>query len=236
MTDFFDSGDDGFNPPARSTADRPVAISSKGHFCGHVVIGDGCGRGDITGARPRVVQVESYLELSWSLCLSHRHDIADLREQVAFDWFDADGKAQCHFFDLVVTRTDGVRIACTVRPVVRSGGRFWQKMSWIAHQVRAAGFADDVRLLTDRDLDPVELHNAWLLHDIRVPDRRADAAAAKVVSEFCGMADLADLTARVDMGAAGFRALLRLVRRGDLRLLRAERITRATTVYKGSNS
>ena len=87
-----------FGLPLPSTAQRDVALSSKSHFCGHVVIGDGSGRGAVAGAPPRVVQVESHLELCWCLCLSVRADIADLREQMQFDWFDEDGEVHSHYF------------------------------------------------------------------------------------------------------------------------------------------
>lgn len=235
MCEYSEEGVGGFDPPLPSTAQRAVAVSSKAHFCGHVVIGDGSGRGAISGAPSRVLQVESHLELCWCLCLSLRHDIADLREQVGFEWFDEDGVVHIHFFDLIVTRTDGRRIACAIRPTARIGGRFGRQMPRIASQVRAGGFADDVRLLTDRDLDPVELHNAWILHGVRAGDPPADTVAAQVLADMSGPSSLADLTARTVLGATGFRALLRLVRSGHLRLLRAENITSTTTVYKGNN-
>lgn len=234
MTEYSGEYPGGFSPPLPSTAQRSVALSSKGHFCGHVVIGDGSGRGAISGAPARVVQVESHLELCWCLCLSLRLDIAALHEQVGFDWSDEGGVCHTHYFDLVVTRTDGTRIACAIRPAARTGGRFGRQMPRIASQVRASRFADDVRLLTDRDLDPVELHNAWLLHGIRAGDPPADAAAAQVLAGMSRTSTLADLTARTGLGAAGFRALLRLVRSGHLRLFRAERITSNTIVYKWS--
>lgn len=225
----------GFRPPLPSTAERSVALTSRAHFCGHIVIGDGSGRGAIAGLPERIVQVESNLELKWCLCLSLRPDIADLREQVGFDWFDEDGVERRHYFDLVVTRTDGVRIACAIRPAARTDGRFGRQMPLIADQARAKGFADDVRLLTDKDLDAVELHNAWLLHGVRAGDPPADAVAAEVVAGMSGTASLADLTARTGLGTAGSRALLRLVRSGHLRPLRAEQITSATILYKWSD-
>lgn len=231
----FDESPSGFTPPLPSTADRAVALSSRAHFCGHVVIGDGSGRGGVSGTPARVVQVESHLELCWCLCLSIRPDIVDLREQAAFDWFDEDGECRTHFFDLLVTRNDGSRIACAVRPLARASERFKRQMSRIASQVRACGFAADVRLLTDKDLDPVELHNAQLLHGVRTGSSLADAAAAKVLAGLSGRTSLADLASRTGLAAAGFRALLRLLRSAHLRLVRSERITPASMVYKEHN-
>ncbi|MBO9456950.1 hypothetical protein J7376_16090 [Paracoccus sp. R12_1] len=225
----------GFAPPLPSSADRMVATSSRAHFCGHVVIGDGSGRGAISGVTPRVVHVESHLELCWCLCLSVRPDIIDLREQARFDWFDEDGEVRSHFFDLLVTRNDGSRLACAIRPAIRSRGRLGRQLPRIATQVRASGFADDVRLLTDHDLDSVELHNAWILHGIRVGDQQVDARAVDVFETLSGTATLSELTSRIGLGVVGFRALLRLLRSGHLQMLRSEKITPSATVYKGSN-
>ena len=235
MTYPFDENPSGFTPPLPSTADRSVAVSSKAHFCGHVVIGDGSGRGAISGIPARIVLVESHLELCWCLCLALHRDITDLREQVAFEWFDEDGVYHTHFFDLLVTRTDGSRIACAIRPAAQAGGHFAQQLCRIAAQVRASRFAADVRLLTERDIDPVKLHNAWVLHGVRISDPLADAAAAEVLAGMSGSAALAELTARIGAGVSGFRALLRFVRSGHLRLVHDERITSASRVYKGSN-
>lgn len=226
----------GFAPPMPSTAHRKVALSSKGHFCGQIVIGGGGGEGTVAGVAPRHMQVESFLEFSWCMCLSRRADISDLREQVAFDWFDDDVVRHTHYFDLFATLRDGRRIAFAVRPISKTAGKFARQMPLIAAQARERRFADEVRLLTDADLDPVEFHNARLLHDVRAPDPVADAAVLRVLGEMSGTVSLANLTARAAMGAAGFRALLRLVGRGHLRPVRVERITRNTAVYKWSNA
>lgn len=226
---------DGVSLPEASTAGRAVASKSNNHFCGHAVFGDGSGRGAFTGSAARVVQMESFTELRWGLCLSLRPDIADLREQVPFEWFDEDGVCHTHFFDFLVVRTDGARIACAVRAAARTGGRFAKNMPRIAAQVRDRGFAVDVRLLSDEDLDPVEVGNAWLLHGLRAPDPEADTVAAGVLAAMSGLVSLQELTDRTGLGVAGFRALLRLVRSHHLRLVRPEPITRNTVVYKGSN-
>lgn len=223
-----------FVQPLPSSAERDVALSSTAHFCGHVVIGGGTGDG-VFSMPARIVQIESHLELCWTLCLSVRPDVVDLREQVAFEWFDEHGEVFTHYFDLVITLLDGTRLACTVRPVALAREHFRQKIAWIAHQVRLSGFAVDVRLLTDQDLNPVELDNAWLLHAVRVPDMKSDSRAAQVLADMSGCVSLAKLTQDVGRGAAGFRALLRLVRSGHLRLLSPERVTSTSMVYKREN-
>ena len=43
-------------------------------------------------------------------------------------------------------------------------------------------FVDDVRILTEVDLNPVELHNAKILAAVRVADPEADVAACEILS------------------------------------------------------
>lgn len=231
MTTFRKNGG-GHMPPLPSTADRNVAVSSRGHFNGHVVVGDGSGRGTpLAGGHPRVVQIESHLELSWCLCLEARPDIVDLREQIAFDWRDSD-RPRTHFFDFVITRTDGTRVACMVRPEARVRGKFAAEMGLVASQARASGFVSDVRLLTDSDLDPVDLANAKATHGFRTPEARADGVAAEVIRAMTGPLALGELIGRTGLGADGFGALLRFLRCHTLALVRHERISRDALVYK----
>lgn len=223
-----------FDSPLPSTANRATAISSKGHFCGQMVIGDGTGRSGVAGAQPRIVQLESYLEYSWCLCFSVRTDVADIREQVAFEWHDEDGECHTHYFDLVLTMVDGRRIGCAVRPAARASARFMRQMSQIATQARASRFVDDVRLLTDEALVQTEIHNAKILHAMRMPDPKADALAMKTVAAMTGAETLQNLTDRMGLNSNGFRALLRMIRHGDLSLHGNIQISPTATVCKGS--
>lgn len=210
--------------PTDSLGDRYTPLASKGHFTGHLVVGDGAGV---------VVETESYLELSWCLCLLARAETVSLVEQTAFEWHDRDGEWHTHYFDIFVTRTDGTAVAYTVKPEARVKGDFLRDIAWIAAQARASGFASDVRLLSDADLDQVELHNARLMHGMRVPDPEADSAAATVCKVMSGISTLADLSSCIGLGAHGFRALIRLIRSHHLRLVHHEKINRASEVYKG---
>mgnify|MGYP006292327995 FL=1 len=209
--------------PAPSTADRQIPAASKGHFTGHLVCGPGAGR---------VVQVESHLEMQTALVLLARPGTAMLEEQVAFGWTDARGHRKTHAFDFRLTRADGHVAAIAVKPTkyLRKNG-FLGEMRQIAAQV-TPDFADAVRVMTERDLDPVELHNAELFHGMRHSDPEADAAAAAVLATLLGAVPLADLTGRIGLGARGFRALVRRIAAGELRCLARERITPATLVRR----
>lgn len=178
----------------------------------------------------RIIQLESYLEYKWCLCLLALPGIADLREQVAFDWYDAEGEIHTHWFDFKVRMQDETVLAYAVRPVARLTQEYRNDLRVIAAQARRSGY-DDVRLLTDANLDPVVLHNAELFHRARRRDAEADASAEAVAKGMRDTAPLGDLTDRIGMGPRGLYGLLRLLRRGGLRLLRHQRITLGSLVY-----
>ena len=144
--------------PAPSLAERKIALSSKGHCTAHSVLGDGI------GVR---MQAESWLEQCSFYILNAQHDVASMREQVFF-YFGAK-RERHHIFDVVVTLRDKRQIAYTIKPENRTKSRmkhqmpgedFLSHMQAVAWWVREIGFADDTRLISDYDLDPVELHNA----------------------------------------------------------------------------
>lgn len=206
--------------PAPSRAERNVASASKGHCTVDAVLGGGA------GVR---VQAESHLELCHLLVLNADRSIVDLQEQVRFR-YGAHNERE-HVFDVVVTRTTGSRIAYTIKPEVRlRSGRFLAEMQTVAWWVGQKRFADDVRLLTDADLDEVELHNAKVIAAVRDPDPEADAIVRNRTAAITGAMTLRDLTIATGLEARGYRALLRLVREGHLEPARHERLMPQTLV------
>lgn len=205
-----------------SLGNRRPATASKGHFTGHLMVGEWPGR---------VLYTESLLEQNWAHCLDAHPMTKVLREQVAFEWQAAPRKSRTHYFDLLVEQVDGRRIAYPVKPEVRLTPKFMAEIAQVAQQAKMSGFVDDVRLLTDVDLDPIELANARLTYGMRKPDAEADAAAADVVAGCAGIASLGELTARIGLGARGFRALIRMVRKGRLRSVRHEPLIYDTQVF-----
>lgn len=208
---------------APSIADRRPANASKGHCTGHIMVGEWPGR---------VLHVESWLEQNWAYCLEAHPMTKLLREQVSFDWRDGAGKRRTHYFDFLVEQTDGRRIAYPVKPEARLTDNVNAELAAIARQAKATGFVDEVRLLTDADLDPIELANSRLGYGMRVPDAEADFAAAAVVATMSGVVTLGDLTSRIGRGARGYRALIRMVRKGRLRASRHDHLSHDTLVFK----
>ncbi len=209
--------------PSASSAGRNVPKSSAQCASRQVVIGTSPGR---------LIQLDSDLEYKVALILSVRPDLADLREQVCFKWLDGSGKQCRHFFDFVATNKSGERTAIIVKAASRlKSPRLQREIKMIASSA-VRGFADRVTVVTQRDIDPIELHNARLLHEVRHADLDADQAAEAVTSGLVGAASIADLTALIGMGGRGFRALARLIRAQALVMLDSGMVTHASLVRR----
>lgn len=210
--------------PAQSCGDRSIADASTAHCTGFTVLGEN------SGTR---FQAESHLELCHLQIEASRPDVAAVQEQVLFTFGRQDEKR--HFFDMVVTKASGERIAYTVKPEARlKSGRHVEEMRTIAWWVQKQGFAKSVRLLTEADIDRVTLHNANINTALRDTDPEAEEAVRVVASGLRGAVSLNHLTQQVGLAARGYRALLRLVSAGELAPLQSEKITTETLVeWKG---
>lgn len=211
----------GIKLPTASQADRNIANASKGHCTAHVVLGDN------EGYR---VQAESHLELCNLFLLNARRDVARLKEQALFVWND-NGHPKRHFFDVLAFLKNGRSIAFTVKPEARiKSGRFLNEMQEITHHALAAGFCDEVRLVTEKSIGRIDLRNAMLFAAVRTPDPEAEEVAMNIAANLLGSASLRDLTIRTGMAARGYRALIRLIRKGHLHPSTHEVITPKTFV------
>lgn len=211
----------GIKLPTASRADRKIAISSKFHCTAYAVLGDD------EGYR---VQAESHLELCNLLILNANPDVAHLKEQVLFKW-DDDGHSRRHFFDVVATLKNGRRIAYTVKPEKRAlTDQFQSEMKEIARHTRNSNFCDVVCLVTEKDIDEIDLRNAEQFAAVRQPDPKADDIALKTARELLGAVSLRDLADRTGIGHRGHASLIRLMRKGYLRAETHEVIKPSTLV------
>ena len=218
--------------PHRSKAERDVARGSSGHCTAYTVLGAGPGT---------EIQGESLLEINHLYVLNTVPNIAELTEQVRFCFGWPTGKLRQHIFDVVAVLTTGERIAFAIKPEFRLNSSnqekqdFEDEMRIVAWWAYRKGFADDVRILTEVDLDPIDLHNAKVLAAVREADPEADVAAFQVMSGLPpeGGQPLRELTLQIGMGARGYRALLRLVREGQAYMTTHERIGPKTVIAFG---
>lgn len=219
----------GIETPRGSKAERNVPRASSGHCTAYAVLGAGLGT---------ELQAESLLEVHHFYVLNMLPNVAELREQVRFYYGWNPKKLRQHIFDVVAVLTTGERIAFAIKPEFRLNSSnqekqdFEDEMRVVAWWAYKMDFADDVRILTEVDLNPIELHNAEILAAVREADPEADGAAWEILSSLPpeGGQPLRELTLQTGMGARGYRALLRLLRYGQASMVKHEKISPKTLI------
>lgn len=204
---------------------RSFKMGVKQHFTGSLVAGDDEGR---------EIELESNTEMLTALVMLARRDVVNLESQVRFDWTDEGDKATIHTFDFRAYLRNGTRVALIVKNSKDAAElEFRARMRRLASQA-TPDFADRVCLITDRDLDPVDVHNAELIHSVRLPDPdpEPDAAVRRVVAGITGAARISDIVAASGCGGSGFRAVVRLIRIHELELVTHERIEPGSLVRR----
>ncbi|SHL17119.1 hypothetical protein SAMN05444414_106162 [Roseovarius marisflavi] len=153
--------------PVRRKTDRKVAKGRRNHFTGQFTFGPDEGE---------TMDVESNTELRVALVTLARPDVVGLEHQVPFEWVGPDGKTATHHFDFMALMADGSRRAIMVKSEYRRLQLKTQlELAQVASQV-TPDFADEVVVMTERDIDPVEYFNAEIMHEMRRADFEADAA------------------------------------------------------------
>lgn len=215
--------DGGIAMPKRLQTTRKVAKGRREHFTGQFTFGADEGR---------TMDIESNTELRVALVTIARPDVVDLENQVPFQWVKPDGKTATHHFDFRVLMFDGKRRAIMVKSEYRrQQSKVQLELAEIAAQV-TPNFADEVVVMTERDIDPVELFNAEMMHEMRRPDLEADAAARRAMGEIVASAKIQDLVDEIGLGARGFRAVVRLIRSHELELIKKVRIAHEAYVRR----
>lgn len=220
-----DSGaqDDDWVAPQLSVADRmPTRFRSKGSTQGILVT---------TGKDPRQIFWESLGELAFLLFVLARLDIVDVREQQEASYYDDAGVMHRHYFDFVITTRDGIRKAIAYKPSERVRALNFEAFLIDLGRRISPDFADEIVLITERDLPPATVHNAKLLHACRRdPPGDADKAVLAVLATVIGQVSIADLRAAAGHGGEGFRATVRLIGSGRIVMEGTGRITDHTLV------
>ena len=212
--------------PLPPLGDRSIKMGVKQHFTGSFIHGEDEGR---------EIEFESHTEFMVGLVMLARPEVVNLENQVLFRWIDEEDQPHRHFFDYRVTLSDGGRIAL----VVKKGPKAFDPefRVWLRRLARRAvpGFADRLTLITRRDLDPVEIHNAQLIHAVRLPDPEPDAAVRQAVASITGAARISDIVAAACCKGSGFRSVVRMIRSHELQLVAHERISPETLVRRSAS-
>jgi hypothetical protein len=215
-----------WRPPGPSVATRIPSPRSRGSSRSSIV----------GGAEPRRIYCESGLEEKTAYVLHAHPNFADLWEQPsAVKYIDHHGKKRRHTFDFLLLLKNGTRIAIQVKPSKRSAK--WKPiLERIAAQMPRR-FADYVLLLTEKDLPRNDVYNAMLIHAVRRdPPRGVDERLREIVMTLNGSVRIADLVKHSGLEGRGFRAVVRLIANGELRVHGGGRIDYGTSVSRAATA
>jgi hypothetical protein len=217
--------DGGIKLPVRLQTTRTMAKGPREHFTGQFTFGSADGR---------TMDVDSNTELRVALITIARPDVVDLEHQVPFEWVKPNGKLGIHHFDFRTLMADGTRRAIMVKcEYRRRQDKSQLELAQIAAQV-GPDFAEEVVVITERDINSTEYFNAEMMHEMRRPDPEADAAARRVLSEIVASVQIHDLVEAIGLGSRGFRAVVRLLRCHELTLTHQVRIAHEAYVSRSN--
>ncbi|MCJ2082488.1 hypothetical protein [Methylobacterium sp. J-090] len=218
-----------FIPPRISDASRRIVVPRKGSLRGALVT-----RGEV----PRIVTYESDIERRVLLVLLARPDVVEVTEQVEpVRFLDEDGLPRKHYFDFKAVRRNGDRGLIAVKKLewIERHPEFEDQLRLIAAQVPRS-VADRVILMTDADASRSAVHDAKLIHSVRADGATDyDASVRDIVSTLIGTTTVGCLVAASGLEGRGFRAVVRLIDDGTLRVVDHSRIGYETRVALVSN-
>ncbi len=184
-------------PPSESLATRKISMRSKASF-----------RGTLINVRThREIHYESVLERdAYYIAMADPRNVLIHDQPPPVQYETADGKLRQHWFDILITRQDGLRTAIDIKParmVERSGILGIHRL--IARQNRDFG-ADVMALRTEKQITRLRAKNAqyivWALANSTPSDR---TAARLKLESIGGRATIGDVVSQGD-GSPTFRA------------------------------
>lgn len=212
--------------PLPSRAVRSIPKSSKKHFVGELVFNRGENRQRLGFA--------SMYEHNAALCFIYRPDFLDIEEQLAsLPFVLPNGKTSEHFFDFRVTFKGGRRVCISVKPERIAQTYQYRATMDCIKQAAIGNICDDVRTVTERNIDPVELHNAKLFHSARDPEAALDARVISALQMITAPVRIGDFLADIGLQGIGFRSVARAIRFGQAKLFNREKITGRSLIIRG---
>lgn len=221
--------DTGYREPLPSLSTRKVAMRSRTSCRGFIPVWLA------SEQWWRRIVFESQLELMFIQLILSRGNVFDIWEQPpAMSYVDENGKPTEHFFDFLVTWTDGSKTAWAVKPLELVQRRnFDREVALIASQTPTS-FANEVRLFTDAGFQRYDAVNAARFQQFsKTADPVADAVVAAEIAKLDGTITVEQLVKRAAMAGRAYRAVVRAVFRGDLRQIKGGLIDYPTLVKRG---
>lgn len=209
-------------PPLPSQGMRALPLVSRGSSHGHVVLDD------------RWLDFESRLERNVFLAFAARHDTRHLVEQTPRVVFrDDDGVYREHVFDLQVTKTDGLKYACFVKPAALVRPIHRRMLALIAEQTSPKVVQRILPPITERKLTAVDLYNAEIIQEyLRFPDPDDDEVVCDLIGRMREPTKIDDLVNASGLHGYGFRAVVRAIAARKVRLLTPGKIARSAWIER----
>jgi hypothetical protein len=215
------------SPPLKSRAVRTIPKSSKGHFVGELVY-------DNINGKPQRLGFASYTEFKAVICLIYREDFADIEEQLASLPFNhPKGAPSQHFFDFRFTTKGGQRICISVKPERIATTYAYQATIDAVKNAAIGNICDAVATVTERNISPIELHNAELYHAARKPEPEIDSIVVDGLAQLETTVSVSEFLESIGLSGRGFFSVARAIRAGHARLFTPEKIRGKTLIERG---
>jgi hypothetical protein len=143
---------------------------------------------------------------------------------------DDDGEYREHVFDLQVTKTDRTKWAIFVKPseLVRPAHK--RMLRLIAEQT-SPQVIQKILIVTEKKLRRADLYNAELIQEVRRdPDPDDDKKIARIIGAMTGPVKIDDLVKASGLDGYGFRAVVRAIAAGKVRLTKRGMIVHSAWV------
>lgn len=213
--------------PAKSRAVRTIPKSSRGHFVGELVY-------DNINGEPQRLGFSSHTEFKAALCLIYRNDFADIEEQLAALPFDhPKGAPSVHHFDFRFTTKGGQKICISVKPERIAQTQVYQATIGAVKKAAIGNICDAVATVTERNISPIELHNAELYHAARRPEPEIDAVVVEGLARLEAPVSINRFLEDIGLSGRGFFSVARAIRFGHARLFTREKIRGKTLIERG---
>lgn len=176
--------------------------------------------------RRRLVNFESLLERQWATVFIARSDLKEIREQQSCTYF---GNWR-HTFDFIVEQLDGTRVAYAVKYEEDVTPELEDILKNIASE-HGSLVADEFRILTEKDLNLIQLNNARHILDCALDfDFEAQSMVEQYLNDAPRYLCLQQIADDTGLGSDGYRAAVAMIFSRKLRANNTERLSGSVLV------
>ena len=219
------SYDENYNP---SRAKRGIVKSSPFHHVGECVF-------QAADGSNQAVRFSSLGEYQAILCCLYIENCVDIEEQLAPVWYTkSNGKLAPHWLDFRATKACGRRIGLICKPErIAAHWAFREEMRRVG-MAALLETVDEVCIVTERNINRVDLHNAKLFHACRHLEPQIDRCVEEGLQQIVAPITVRSFLKDIGLGGAGYRSVVRAIRRGAICVAHGMIISADSLVWKES--